>query len=419
MRRAVLFGSIIAAIAITSGVVFSCSDIRHTLVPVFSPEYEPAEKAAANQLHPDFDGNDASRARIDVALTLIETGFIQTTDLQFVPNDPSLLIVLEKAGIAKWFDLETKKSGVLFQIAVLDVSEQGLLGLAFHPKFLENGRMYFNYTPTSNNKEVTRVAEWTVPPGSDLRTVKPVEKRTIIEIVQPYQNHNAGQLAFGPDGYLYFGLGDGGWADDPHNHGQDLATALGSMFRIDVDKAEGSKQYAVPADNPFIGREGILPETWAYGLRNPWRYSFAPDGRLVVADVGQDLFEEIDLVDKGANLGWKIREARHCFDPKEGCKTEGLVDPIFEYGREDGGSVTGGFVALADSVPAIKGKYVFGDFLSGRLWALDLPEKAGADAKVYALGRWPILPSTFGRDAEGRLYVADYPSMNIYRIDAK
>ena len=230
--------------------------------------------------------------------------------------------------------------------------------------------------------------------------------RPILSVGQPYQNHNAGQLAFGPDGMLYIALGDGGWHYDPRGHGQNLGTLLGSMLRVDVNAAKG---YAVPPDNPFVDREGARPEIWAYGLRNPWRFSFASDGRLLVADVGQNNFEEVNVVQKGDNLGWKTREARHCFDPNEDCATEGLVDPIFEYPRELGLSVTGGYEYTGSRVEILKGAYVFADFTSGHMWALKLPEKReGPMADSQLLGRWPLLISAFGRDAQGELYVADW-----------
>ncbi|MCK6550560.1 PQQ-dependent sugar dehydrogenase [Myxococcota bacterium] len=412
----IVVAALVTAIGAT---VFACTGIRHGLVGMFSPSYEgPAKPADARVLAPAFEEPDGRRPRIDVALVEVARGFVQITDLQFVPSDSSLLVVLEKAGTARWVDLDTGKRGVSFTVAVRDDSEQGLLGLAFHPKFSENGRIFLNYVTRSDGADVTRIAEWTVPPGADLREIAPTPRRTILDVPQPYQNHNAGQLTFGPDGLLYVGLGDGGWRDDPHGHGQDTTTLLGDMLRIDVDASDPGREYRVPPDNPFVGRAGFRPEIWAYGLRNPWRYSFDPAGRLVVADVGQDAYEEVSIVEKGANLGWKIREAAHCFEPKEGCRTDGIVDPVFEYGRDEGGSITGGYVALGARAPALRGRYVAGDFLSGRLWALELPETASGRAKVHALGKFPLLPSTFGRDAAGDLYVADYPEGIVYRLEA-
>src|SRR5262245_25141956 len=187
------------------------------------------------------------------------------------------------------------------------------------------------------------------------------------------------------------------------------------MLRIDVDRAgegegkgDGPRAYRVPADNPFVGKEGWLPEIYALGLRNPWRYTFDPKGRLVVADVGQNLWEEVTVVERGSNHGWNVREARHCFKPKENCQAAGMTDPVYEYGREEGGSITGGYVYEGKSVPALAGKYLFADFTSGRAWALDLPERADGNAGVWVLGRWSMLPATFGKGADGEVYLADF-----------
>jgi glucose/arabinose dehydrogenase len=214
---------------------------------------------------------------------------------------------------------------------------------------------------------------------------------------------------------LYIGFGDGGSADDPHGNGQNLSTLLSKMLRIDVDRRDPGLQYAIPKDNPFVGKAGARPEIWAYGLRNPWRYSFDPRGRLIVADVGQNHEEEIDIVERGANLGWNRREGRHCFPIGQSCDAKGLVDPIFEYGRGDGISVTGGYVYQGKALPELAGKYIFGDYGSGRVWALDLPDTIKpTTAKV--LGVWPRTFSTFGRDGSGEIYAGDYASGEIVRM---
>jgi glucose/arabinose dehydrogenase len=240
----------------------------------------------------------------------------------------------------------------------------------------------------------------------------------LLEVEQPYQNHNAGQLVFGPDGMLYVGLGDGGFRDDPKGNGQNPGVLLGKMLRIDVNGSDDKAPYRVPPDNPFIGKPGFRPEIWAWGLRNPWRYSFDPQGRLIVADVGQDRWEEIDIVQAGDNLGWQVREGFVCArkDPQN-CEPTGMTDPFFVYGRQDGASITGGYVYSGSRVPALRGLYVFGDFVSGRLFALALPaERTTRIAEPIALGHWPLLPSTFGRDANGELYVATFANGDIYRF---
>jgi glucose/arabinose dehydrogenase len=263
----------------------------------------------------------------------------------------------------------------------------------------------------------TRVSEWFVPPsrvGSE--TAK--ERRVILEVSQPYSNHNGGGLAFGPDGMLYIGLGDGGSAGDPEGNGQKLGALLGKMLRIDVTRKDAGREYAVPKDNPFVATPGARPEIFAYGLRNPWRYAFDPKGRLVAGDVGQDRWEEVTLVERGKNLGWNTREGAHCFSPQEGCRTAGLVDPLFEYDRSLGLSVTAGHVYTGKRIPSLAGRFVFGDFGTGRLWALALPEGT-KPVHVTFLGRFSYAFSTFGRDASGELYAADFGPGAIYRLVAR
>lgn len=395
-------------------------DMRSAVVKVYPTRY--AAEANPSGLVAEFKGPDEKRPRIAISLSRVVSGVGSPTDIQFAPMRNDLMLVAEKGGNLKWFRLSDGKSGTLMTIKVLTDSEQGLLGLAFHPRFVDNGKFYVNYITQKDGKDITRVSEWQVPPGSVLEQATPRDERVVFEVVQPYANHNAGQLMFGPDGYLYLGLGDGGWANDPHKAGQNLQNYLGKMLRLDVDKPANGKGYGIPADNPFVGRSDALPELYAYGLRNPWRYSFAPDGRLVVADVGQDTWEEVSVAPKGGNLGWSLREAAHCFPPNSECKAEGFVEPIFEYSHEEGKSITGGYVYTGSRIPALAGKYVVGDFVAGKLWALDLPT-AGAAAgllasdKVFSLGRWPILIPTFGRDNAGELYVADFGAGVIYRLD--
>jgi glucose/arabinose dehydrogenase len=328
-------------------------------------------------------------------------------------------VVLQKTGAARWAALDGSAAGQLLEVKVRTAVEEGLLGLAFHPAFAQNGRFFLDYVTSVNGKDTTRIEEWKAENPADLRTSKVAAVRTLLEQEQPYANHNAGQLAFGPDGFLYVGLGDGGSAGDPQRNGQNLGTWLGKMLRIDVDHAPAGQAYAVPADNPFVGRAGARPEIWAYGLRNPWRYVFAPDGRLIVADVGQDQWEEVDVLERGKNYGWNVREAAHCYRPPAGCPTEGLVDPVVEYSHAEGQSVTGGYFYTANDVPALRGKYVFGDYVAGKLWAVDLPAgKTGGppDVPRFALGKFPILPSTFGQLPDGGVLVADFGGGTVYRI---
>jgi len=331
------------------------------------------------------------------------------------------MVVLEKGGTARWVDLDSGRSEAWLSLPVVTVSEQGLLGLAFHPEFQSNGRFFLNYTAEESGSDHSFVAEWRVKPGVDLRRSAPTAHRVLMQVSQPYHNHNGGQLAFGPDGHLYIGWGDGGYADDPKGNGQNPATLLGAMLRIDVDHSPDGAAYSAPADNPFVGDPRSRPEIWAIGLRNPWRYSFSPDGRLIVADVGQDTVEEITIVAAGENHGWNIREGRRCFSPSSGCQTEGLVAPIYEYERADGMSVTGGYVYTGARIPALEGLYVFGDFITGAMWAIPLPASTDPPPpmpEASALGRWPILISSFGQDEAGELYVAGFGKGVVYRLDA-
>lgn len=381
----------------------------------FSPQGDPAKLAAA------YDGSDAARQRIGVTLRRVAGGYDMPTDLQFVPGHDELLVVLEKDGTAKWVNLLTRRSGQLLAVDATKDSEQGLLGLAFHPKFGDNGLLVVSYTTRAHGRDVSRIELWQSR-LADGRLAKAERRRTVLEVDQPYANHNGGQIRFDGAGYLLIAFGDGGWRGDPHGNGQNLNTLLAKILRIDVDHPAGGKAYGIPADNPFA-KGGGAPEVYAYGLRNPWRFSIDGRGRLIVGDVGQELWEEVSVVERGGNYGWGNLEGRHCLaldGPPKKCTAEGTVLPIYEYPHgEDGRSVTGGYVYEASRLPALKGKYVFGDFISGRLWALDLPDKVTSDTRVttvYTLGRWPILPATFGRNGGGDVFVADFSSGDVFII---
>jgi glucose/arabinose dehydrogenase len=353
----------------------------------------------------------------------VAEGFAGPVDMQFIPGRSALeAVVLEKGGRARLVSLPelptdvgtgggtagvgapSQPGGDVFSVEVHTDSELGLLGLAFHPKYQENGLFYLDTNPKDDKPLRTRISEWVVKPealGKELAK----QKRVLLEIDQPYKNHDGGQVAFGPDGYLYIGMGDGGSRADPQGHGQNLGSLLGKMLRINVNVAPG---YGIPADNPFVKTPSAKPEIWAYGLRNPWRFSWDAKGRLIAADVGQDSFEEVDIVPAGANMGWKVREATHCFDPKEGCATEGMVEPIFEYGREAGQSITGGYVYLGERMPWLKDRYVVADFVTGRVWAITLPDEAGKKAEAEELGVFPHAFSAFARSPNGELYALDF-----------
>jgi len=356
----------------------------------------------------------------EVDWRVVAHGFEQVTDIQFVPGESRRAIVLGKEGAARLITLSPKRavsaasSKLVFEVEVKTASELGLLGLAFHPDYLQNGLFYVNYTPLEGPQR-TRVSEWELP-ALRLGHQPAKERHVVLEVEQPFPNHNAGQLAFGRDGMLYVGLGDGGKRADPHENGQNLSTLLGSMLRIDVDGRDPGLEYAIPPDNPFVGKENARGEIWAYGLRNPWRYSFDPQGRLIVADVGQDEFEELDIVVKRDNLASGVREASHCFPPGAACQSAGFVDPVFEYPRGLGRSITGGYVYLGSELPSLSGRYLCADYTSGNLWALELPGDRATHAKSRLLGTWSRSITTFGRAANGEIFAGDFSSGELLKL---
>jgi glucose/arabinose dehydrogenase len=389
---------------------------RRALVSSFQQRY--AQEQAGAPLAPRFDGADSQRKQLRVRLEPVATGVEQPTDIQFPPGVDDYAVVLEKTGTARWLRLSNGTHGRLFEVEVATDVEEGLLGLAFHPDFAANGLLFIDYVVREGGKDLSRIAEWRLSGADDFANAKVEAVRVLLEVEQPYQNHNAGQLAFGTDGFLYVGFGDGGFRDDPHGNGQNPNTLLGKMLRIDVDTPGAQRGYSIPKNNPFVGKAGFRPEIWALGLRNPWRYSFDPLGRLVIADVGQETWEEIDLAQSGDNLGWKTREGFSCTsNDRAQCDRPSFVDPVFVYGREDGASVTGGYVYTGTRIPALRGLYVFGDFVSGRLFAVALPSDRSMRVQApTALGQWPIMPSTFGRDHRGEIYVASLPRGDIFRL---
>lgn len=286
--------------------------------------------------------------------------------------------------------------------------ERGLLGLAFDPAYRQNRRVYVHYTDRDGN---TVLARYLAAP--DFTRADPASARVLFAAQQPYANHNGGQLAFGPDGFLYLGLGDGGSGGDPQGNAQNLGTPLGKLLRFDVSGAQARPA----AGNPFVSRAGANPYIWAYGLRNPWRFSFdRASGDLIIADVGQNTWEEINRQPRGSpggeNYGWNVREGRACFEPPQGCRTQGLTEPVLVYGRGEGQSVTGGYVYRGQAIPALKGQYVFADFGSGAVWAAPA---SGASWTKVRLGSVQN-PSTFGEDEAGELYVAEYGSGRVLRL---
>jgi glucose/arabinose dehydrogenase len=281
-------------------------------------------------------------------------------------------------------------------------NEQGLLGFALHPDFKSNGYVYTYYSEVKTNRSI--ISRWSV--SKDDPNVGDVSSEKILMTIdQPFQNHNGGSIEFGPDGFLYIGMGDGGDANDPFGNGQKLDTLLGKILRIDVNQSSGEKAYGIPADNPFVNRDGVSPEIYAYGLRNPWRIAFDPDnGRLWSGEVGQDLLEEVLVIEKGGNYGWSAREGTQAFGNQDPNQTAALVDPVWEYDHQVGKSVTGGRVYRGKQLPVLSGKYVYADYVTGSVWALTYDEntkKATANEQVVP-DSIPVL--AFGQDEAGEIY---------------
>lgn len=282
-------------------------------------------------------------------------------------------------------------------------NEEGLLGFAFHPKYKENGQFFIYYT-TTDAPHTSVVSRFKVS-ADDPNRADPASEQEVLRIPQPYWNHNGGTIAFGPDGYLYVALGDGGSANDPQGNGQNLTTLLGSILRIDIDRKDAGLAYAVPADNPFVGRSDARPEIWAYGVRNPWRIAFDNQtGACWCADVGQDIWEEIDLIVKGGNYGWNRREARHKFRANGSGPDAAYIEPIWEYHHDIGKSITGGHVYRGRRLPELAGHYLYADYVTGRVWGLRYDE---ARRQVVANRSIPgnLNPvMSFGEDEQGEVY---------------
>jgi glucose/arabinose dehydrogenase len=373
------------------------------------------------------------RARVQASGFTIPLAFVQD------PLDRGIQLVVQQNG-----HVRVIQNGRVLPDDFLDVSaaivsggEQGLLGLAFAPDTATSARFFINYTDRSGDTVVARYrrsAPTKADPASrfDLRWGGPGGRTTI---AQPFANHNGGNLVFGPDGYLYIGMGDGGSAGDPGNRAQTPSELLGKMLRIDVGVPDDHPTgYQIPPDNPFVGGSPMAarPEIWAFGLRNPWRYSFddpahGGTGALVIADVGQDLWEEIDYEPAnrgGRNYGWRLREGAHNYDLSKPPAFQPLVEPIYEYGHTVGQSITGGYVYRGSALPAnFRGRYFFADFTQGRVWSLALTidpstrEASASDAREHTaeLGG-PFNVSSFGVDADGELYLVSYSAGRILKI---
>lgn len=294
-------------------------------------------------------------------------------------------------------------------------NEEGMLGLALDPGFEDNGLLYIYYNVAEGERR-TRLSRFETAGAGESWRIEAGTELVVLEVPQPFANHNGGSLEFGPDGMLYLGLGDGGSGGDPQGNGQDPSTLLGSILRIDVRDASAERPYAIPSDNPFAGDAVKRNEIWAYGLRNPWRFSFDREtGTLWAGDVGQNALEEIDVIVAGGNYGWNIMEGTQCFRADE-CDEEGLVLPVAEYGRDAGCSVTGGYVYRGEAIAALRGLYLYADYCSGRVWGLEAEAAAGGEAVQASvlLDGGPQIAS-FAENLGGEVYVLAFDGV-IYRV---
>jgi glucose/arabinose dehydrogenase len=349
-------------------------------------------------------------SQIELQNAFPSLSFNRPVDLQHAGDGTNRLFVVEQEGRILVFE---NRSTVASTDLFLDIrnrvnssgNEEGLLGLAFHPSYSTNGYFYVNYTASSPRRSVISRFQRS---SADPNTAEASSELVILEFSQPFSNHNGGQISFGPDGYLYIATGDGGSGGDPQNNSQNRANLLGKILRIDIDNPTAGKQYGIPEDNPYKNNDaGFREEIWAYGLRNPWRFSFDPVTEMLwTADVGQNRFEEIDIVVKGGNYGWRIMEGFTCFNPASGCDTSGLIPPVHVYERTLGVSVTGGHVYRGTNVPALTGQYLYADFVSGRLWGLtyDGPGKV-SNSLLLQTGQ---NISSFGVDQFNETYICTF-----------
>lgn len=340
--------------------------------------------------------------------------FSQPVDLVQAPGDSSRFFVVEQGGAIKVFsNAENVSSSSTFldiKSKVTSGGERGLLGLAFHPDFKTNGYFFVNYT--AGNPLKTVIARY----KATANQADAGSEAILFTFNQPYDNHNGGSMQFGKDGYLYIATGDGGSGGDPQNNAQNLKSHLGKILRVDVNGTTKGN-YSIPADNPFVaGTTGNLPEIYAYGLRNPWRISFDTEsGKLFAGDVGQNEREEIDIIVKGGNYGWRIKEGVDCYNPGSNCNAQGLIEPVHDYSQDNGDrSITGGYVYRGSAIPSLAGKYIYGDYISGRIWALELDGDTRKSNTLILEDN--ALISSFGQDLKGEVYYLNYGEGKVMKV---
>jgi len=349
-------------------------------------------------------------------LTTVVSGLSSALYVTAPPGDTNRIFVVQQSGVIRVLRRDTLLAPPFLTVSSVIAygGEQGLLSLAFHPRYATNGFLYVGYT--AKNGDVT-VARYHV--STDPNVADPASGTILLTVPHStYGNHNGGLVLFGPDGYLYVGIGDGGSEGDPSGNGQDSTKLLAKILRIDVD---GGTPYAIPPTNPFVGRPPAAPEIWAYGVRNPWRFSFdRATGDLYIGDVGQDLWEEIDFApsgDRGGHdYGWNVMEGMHCYQPSSGCVTTGLNLPVYEYGHGPGCSIAGGYVYRGTALPAFAGRYFFGDYCAGWVHSFVMQNGSVTDVVDHS-AEFGLIPglTSFGEDARGELYITS-SNGDVYRI---
>ncbi len=395
------------------------TDLTEYLVTLRQPETALAGNRGMPPLIPELATPVVAEPFFSQALT-VPRGKVQTglTAIHQVPGQTNVFLVLHQKGMI-WRMEKTAAGEEKTVFADLtgevfsDRGPNGLLGLAFHPKFRENRKYYLKYQVLEEGKVTTLLLEKQFAP--DFKQDSGLAPRRLLQIVSVADDHSGGCIQFGPDGFLYLGMGDTGPQQDPNGHAQNLGLLLGKMLRLDVDHAEGGLAYAIPADNPFRGRADARPEIWAWGFRNPWRFSFdRVTGDLWLGDVGQDRVEEVDIVRRGENYGWNVYEAFEPFSNQYRVAGRVYTAPVFAYKRKYGASVTGGYVYRGDPQSSFYGVYVCGDYVSKRIFGLT--QEHGALKTVRLIGRIPQGLVSFGVDEPGNLYAVGYEGV-IYRLD--
>lgn len=379
-------------------------------------------------------GEPATTPEIALVPAFPDLKFEKPLFLCEIPDGSGRVVVLEQGGRAWVFpnrvDVRPADRKLFLDVSARTSTfiEMGLLGMAFHPKFAENRFVYVYYSEKPPGagpiirKHDSIVARFTVD-AKDPDRLDPASEKILMRIEQPYANHNGGCLLFGPDGFLYIGLGDGGAGGDPHGHGQNRKTLLGDMLRIDVDHPATGKEYGIPPDNPYAGNEkGFCEEIWAWGLRNPWRFSFdRATGDLWAADVGQNKMEEIDIIEKGCNYGWNHYEGSLKFHQPARVRQEAeYAFPVVEYLQQDGGrSITGGYVYRGKRFPGLEGVYLYADYTSGKLWGFRYHRENRKVIEKRLLLETRMAITSFGEDTAGELYVIAFNGKQVFRIEAK